>query len=147
MPELSTDVTVMNKHDQTTFLFIPTGALNVRRRDKIAVRLLDIDISDPASLAHVPELVGVKTEGGEGKSVHDVKLVKGPFRDLEMLSLRRCSADIEISLCPNFQSIRKLRLRVIHVLLYYTCCISHYVVYFHVDIINNQFRRLFPNTN
>ena len=46
--------------------FFP-GVLNVPRREKIAVRLLDIDVSDPASLSHVPELTGIVRENGQGK--------------------------------------------------------------------------------
>ena len=63
--------------------------------------------------------------------------IKGPFHDFEMLFLWHCSVDIDkISWCSNFQSIRRLRLRVMHVLLYCTCCIGHYVVYFSCRHIN-----------
>ncbi len=57
--------------------------------------------------------------------------IKSPFCDYEMLFLCHCSLDIDkISLFPNFQSIRRLRLKVMHVLLCCTGCIGHNVVYF-----------------
>ncbi|XP_072040396.1 LOW QUALITY PROTEIN: uncharacterized protein [Amphiura filiformis] len=64
-------------------LGVPQGALNVRQREKIAVRLLDIDISDPTSLANVPELVGIKSEGGQ---VREVQLEVFGIAELTMFS-------------------------------------------------------------
>ena len=70
---------------------------------------------------------------------------KGPFCDSEMIFLWNCSEDIDkISLFPNFQSIRRLCLRVTHILLYCSCCIGHTMLgIFHIDIINSQFSDYF----
>ncbi len=65
-----------------------------------------------------------------------------------ILLLWHCSVDIDkISLCPNFQSIRRLRLRLMHVLLYCTCCIGHYAVYFSCRHNKKPIRRLFPQAS
>ncbi len=43
--------------------------------------------------------------------------------------------------CPNFQSIWRLHLRVVHVLRFIVLhlCTGHYAGFFHVNIINSQF--------
>lgn len=65
-------------------LGLPAGVLNVPRREKIAVRLLDIDISNPASLSHVPELTGIIRENGQ---VREVQLEIFGVAELTMFKL------------------------------------------------------------